>query len=313
MAVYTRLNLADAAVIARAHGIEGEISLEGVAAGSVNTNYWLRAEGRAWFLRIYEEQDAAGAAWEWRLLERLRALGVPVPVRKPGESISVADKPLALFEPVGGTQSCQAAVSVARARNVGALLSRVHAGTRAYPEPRPSRFHMDAIKRRLASIDVTTHAELVPLLARVATTIDEARPALEVEVPSSIIHGDLFRDNVHFEGEEIVAVLDWESASSGPSLFDLAVAMLAWCYGDTLDRSHTRAMAAGYGPLSARERELFRDFLRIAACRFIVTRVTDYELRPKEIGVYKDYRRFVARLDAVEAADPDDLLGAVTA
>jgi homoserine kinase type II len=309
MAVYTRLTPADRVAIARAHGIDGEIALEGVAAGSVNTNYWLRSGPRAWFLRVYEEQDAAGAAWEWRLLERLRALGVPVPERTPGEAITIAEKPVALFEPVGGSQSCQAAVSPARARSVGALLSQVHAGTRAYPEPRPSRFGMDAIKRRLSSIDVAAHPELVPLLARVATTIDEARPALEGDAPSSIIHGDLFRDNVHFAGDEIVAVLDWESASSGPSLFDLAVAMLAWCFGDSLDPSLSRAMAAGYGPLSPAERELFRDFLRLAACRFIVTRVTDYELRPKELGVYKDYRRFVARLDAVEAADAAELLG----
>jgi Ser/Thr protein kinase RdoA (MazF antagonist) len=33
-------------------------------------------------------------------------------------------------------------------------------------------------------------------------------------VPAGVIHGDLFRDNVRFDGDSIVCALDWESARS---------------------------------------------------------------------------------------------------
>jgi homoserine kinase type II len=307
MAVYTRLSAGHGRALAEAHRIAGEPELEGIAAGSVNTNYWLRAGGRSWFVRVYEEQDRAGAEWEWRLLDRLHALGLPVAVRCPGEPIAIEGKPAALFEPLGGTASCQAGVTVDRARAVGRVLARVHRGTRTYPEPRASRFGVGEVLARIPGIDTGARPELEPLLARITAMMRAAGPAMEAEVPRSIVHGDLFRDNVHFEGDEIVGVLDWESASTGPSAFDVAVAMLAWCFGDTLDRGLCRALAAGYGPLTTAERSLFRDYLRIAAGRFVITRLTDYELRAgKSIGVYKDYRRFVDRLDAVEAMDAGD-------
>ena len=38
----------------------------------------------------------------------------------------------------------------------------------------------------------------------------------------------------------------------------------------------------------------------MAALRFAVTRITDYELRPRGVVAFKDYRRFLRRLDAVE-------------
>ncbi|MEJ7733258.1 MAG: hypothetical protein WKG00_29200 [Polyangiaceae bacterium] len=41
--------------------------------------------------------------------------------------------------------------------------------------------------------------------------------------------------------------------------------------------------------------------IRFAALRFAITRITDFELR-RGAGVHKDYRRFVARLAALDAA-----------
>ena len=43
----------------------------------------------------------------------------------------------------------------------------------------------------------------------------------------------------------IVALLDWESASHGTLVYDLAVTLLAWCCGDRLDWQLARAMGAG--------------------------------------------------------------------
>jgi homoserine kinase type II len=46
----------------------------------------------------------------------------------------------------------------------------------------------------------------------------------------------------------------------------------------------------------------------MVALRFTVTRITDYELRPRGSVVYKDYRRFLARLLAIEALGEGGLL-----
>ena len=135
--------------------------------------------------------------------------------------------------------------------------------------------------------------------------VDEVEPIVAASPADSVIHGDVFRDNVlwHDDGR-LSAIVDFESASRGNTGFDLMVTMLAWCFGDHLDQALARALVRGY----ARERVVERAFLlgcyqqaRAAALRFAVTRITDYELRPRGVVVFKDYRRFMARLRAIEA------------
>src|SRR5262249_4164273 len=108
----------------------------------------------------------------------------------------------------------------------------------------------------------------------------------------------------------------WESASDGALGYDLMVAVLAWCTGDALDVGLARALVTAYAtvrPLEPGEPRLLHLFARAAAVRFATTRITDYFLRAGGVGdrVLKDYRRFVARLDAIEAMSPPELAQAL--
>ena len=82
VAVYTPLPLRDADRLTRAHGLGQARAVEGVLAGSVNSNFFVEADRRV-FARIYEEQERDGVAYEWALLSHLEAAGVPVPRRDP--------------------------------------------------------------------------------------------------------------------------------------------------------------------------------------------------------------------------------------
>jgi len=125
----------------------------------------------------------------------------------------------------------------------------------------------------------------------------------------------MFRDNVLWhEAGDLSAVLDFESASEGSKVFDLMVTMLAWCFGSTLDLELVAGLVAGYrqhAPLDAEDLSDCYDAARTAAVRFAVTRITDYELRPGSVVVYKDYRRFMARLRVIESLGPDGLAAAL--
>jgi homoserine kinase type II len=126
-------------------------------------------------------------------------------------------------------------------------------------------------------------------------------------VPEGLIHGDLFRDNVLWAGEhggEIAALLDFESASRGRFVFDLMVTVLAWGFGDGLDRPIVRGICDGYRSvreLAEEERAALLAEGCVAALRFTITRITDYAMKGG-IGprVIKDWRRFAMRLRTLE-------------
>ncbi|HEY2903743.1 MAG TPA: phosphotransferase, partial [Polyangia bacterium] len=133
------------------------------------------------------------------------------------------------------------------------------------------------------------------------------------ELPSGLIHGDLFIDNVMYEDTTLSALIDFEQAAWGRYIYDLAVTTLAFAYGrDDFRPEMVAALFAGYVAVRAptvAERAAFGAELRFAACRFAVTRITDVHLRRTEgAAPGKDYRRYLARLGSVKArlaaADP---------
>lgn len=317
MAVFTNLCVEDATLALESHGLSACEAIVPIAAGSVNSNFFVEGAFGRRFFRIYEEQESCGVAYEWALLDHLTTARLPVPerVRGPGVrpgALRVAGKCIALFELVGGVESCQKGVSVARARAIGAFLGRFHAACADYGWRRQGRFTRKDVATRLAGAAEAGRPELEAPIARLQEVLAEVEESWPEDLPQGVVHGDLFRDNVRWEGDEVVAAIDWESASDGDLLYDVVVAWLAWCYGDTFDRELGRALFAGYSevrPLEATEKAGLRTIALAAAARFTTTRITDFHLRSGGVGdrVLKDYGRFLARLEWVASRSATEL------
>lgn len=307
MAILTLPTEQELASFVEAYSLGALGSARGIEAGTVNTSYALDLEAGRYFLRIYEEQDAAGAGREARVLAHLAARGVPTPapvVAKDGTTMrTVAGKPAALFPWIDGDILCQRAVTPAAAEAVGAALARIHLAGHAQGAPLDAgRFGpLDLVKRceRVAlSRDPEARALTDSLRAAVARIAGSRRR----DVPTGLIHGDLFRDNVLWEvGTEscrIAALLDFESAHDGPFAYDLAVTILSWSFGSKLDTDVASAIVRGYRSvreLEVGDRDVLYDETIFAALRFTITRITDEAIR-----VGKRWQRFVERREAIE-------------
>lgn len=314
MAILTPLDLEGARVVGADFALE-VTSVEGLLAGSVNSNFALSTTSGRFFLRVVEEQGFDGAAREARLLALLSSRGVPTPepLRRAdgaGFTSSHAGKPAVVFPFVEGRSLAQQHVTRAAMRVVGAALAAVHAvGASLSPTELadvagPSRFDVRAMIDRLDGLPRDLPDAIAPEIraaeARLRAFFSSA-DARASTGESGLIHGDLFRDNVLFDGPKLVALLDFESASQGSIAFDVMVTALAWCFGDDLDEALVRAFFDGYATVrpAPAPTDLFAAG-RLACARFATTRITDFELRPRGMGVYKDFRRFLRRLDAVE-------------
>ncbi len=309
MALLTPMTLAEAQAIGACFGLN-VTALKAIPQGSVNSNFAVEmAGGERRFLRVCEESDKAAVVAQNRLLAHLVGQGVPTPaplVRVDGDGTvaSHCGKPAVMFPFRVGEWVCQKRVDAARVEKVGRALARIHRAGVGYHGAPKSRFGRESIAQRLEQIEGAAPDEgLREAMRLVHIQLDELDKRLrDPEVPT-VIHGDVFRDNVLWQGDTLSAVLDFESASMGHPSFDLMVTLLAWCFTDRLEQSLARALVAGYQAerkLRSSEAAHCYDRAREAAVRFIVTRITDYQLRARDVVLFKDYRRFVARLEALE-------------
>jgi homoserine kinase type II len=316
VALLTPLPLDEARALARGYGVS-LASIDALELGSVNSNFRATtADGTTLFARLYEESGVAGAQAELELLRALDAGGVPVAGPLPVVSGALpvhAGKPFALFPWLEGEVLCLGRVTTEHCRSVGAALAKVHLSSSFLPRLGPGRFGPGDLLVRLERVKASGRSELFEDAGRVAESLERYRAARDPGLPSGVVHGDLFRDNVLWRNGELLALLDFESAFHGPFVYDVLVTIAAWCYRDAFELELARALAAGYQsvrPFDERERRALRVEGALGMLRFATTRLTDFSLRaPPGERPARDYRRFLARLSAIESGALDRVFG----
>lgn len=315
MAILTRPTDRELAALVASYPLGSLRSSRGIEAGTVNTSYVLELEAGRFFLRIYEEQDAVGAAREAKVLAHLAASGVstPPPVAlASGETLQlIAGKPAALFPWIDGEILCQQRVTAEAGEVVGAALARIHLAGHAPDAPLDGgRFGPRELLARCERVRLSSDADARAMAGPLRAAVEAAGARRRTDVPSGLVHGDLFRDNVLWDGRadacRIAALLDFESAHDGPFAYDLAVTILSWSFGAQLDPAIARAIVRGYRSvreLDASERAALYEEAIFAALRFTITRITDDAIR-----VGKRWQRFVERREAIERLGPRGLL-----
>jgi homoserine kinase type II len=149
----------------------------------------------------------------------------------------------------------------------------------------------------LASLDPALPAQVAALLPEVARQWPE-------HLPRSIIHADLFPDNVLLLGSRVSGLIDFYFACTDLTAYDLAVTHAAWCFADegrTFRPNIAAALVAGYEsvrPLTGDERAALPILAQGAALRFVATRSFDWLNTPADALVArKDPMDFARRLE----------------
>ena len=97
-------------------------------------------------------------------------------------------------------------------------------------------------------------------------------------VSKSLIHADLFKDNVLFDKQQLSGLLDFHHASIGYCMYDLAVIAIDWCRAQDggLNLCLLYELLKIYNakkPITSDELWLFRDFIVFAALNFWLSRL----------------------------------------
>ena len=278
----------------------------GIAAGMQNSNYFVSVGGTRRVLTIFESLAPRELDFYLALQDHLAMRGFPCPRPLPdGDGRfwrRLAGKPAALFTCLPG--ECIETPTVEHCRTLGDMLAHLHLAGAGFPSPLPNpcgQAWCQATGRTLAPL--LTADERGRLLAE----LDFQAAVDRSNLPRGIVHGDLFRDNVLWQGERISGVLDFYFAGEDSLLLDLAVVANDWAD----DTEGLQALLAGYGavrPLQAAEYEAWPAMRRAAALRFWLLRLdARHHPRPGAVVTVKNPDHFgglLQRLVLAQDATP---------
>ncbi|MGX7896718.1 homoserine kinase [Tsuneonella sp. HG222] len=314
MAVYTHLSADEFSGLVAEFDVGSLVSAKGIAEGVSNSNWLIETTTGRYILTMYERRiDTKDLPFFLGLLDHLSAKGCPVPRTihdRAGAAWRELDgKAVALIEFLPGVSIERPTAQQARA--VGAALAGVHAAAQDFAGQRPNAMGFDAWQAMLSDCPP---ADLASISAELPALVDAELAFLATnwpaDLPRSVIHADLFPDNVLMLGSRVSGLIDFYFACTDTTAYDLAVTHAAWCFeADGAFRPEvSAALLAGYEeprPLSAAEREALPVLARGAAMRFLASRAYDWLHTPADALVTrKDPLDFARRLQFYAQAGP---------
>jgi homoserine kinase type II len=311
MAVYTRLGAEEMSRIIAAFDVGTLVSAKGIAEGVSNSNWLIETQcfdaSQRFILTMYESRVEVGdLPFFLDLLDHLAARGCPVPRTihdRDGATYRLHDgKAVALIEFLPGVSVSEPTADQARA--VGAALAQVHLAGRDFAGQRANGMGREAWAELLDGCGVdglaAIDAGLGELVARELPLTSAQWPD---HLPRSVIHADLFPDNVLMLGERVTGLIDFYFACVDVTAYDVAVTHAAWCFsadGRNFLPELSSALLDGYQalrPLSDEERSALPTLGRAASLRFLATRAYDWINTPADALVTpKDPMAFARRL-----------------
>ncbi len=286
MSVYTELTQADISAILTDYHLGALVGFEGIAAGIENSNFFVEttsgAQTRRYVLTVFERLNAKELPYFMHLMKHLAANGLSCP-----DVMQRRDGAL-LFE-VQGKQGCIVSclpgktldeLNEPRLFASGQALAQLHLAGADFDRRRSNPTGTDWLAEHVRAVmQQTAERYGQDAAALLSDELDFQSSCVWDSLPSGVIHGDLFVDNILFEGNQVSGMIDFYYAHDAALVMDIAIAINAQAVllSDE-DQTRARVFLDGYTslrPLTADEHQALPLLLRLAALRFWVSRLYD--------------------------------------
>jgi len=286
MAVYTKLNKRDIEEILSNYSIGKLKSFKGIQEGIENTNYYLLVEEKKYILTIYEKRvNPEDLPFFSELMSGLnnKKYKCPVPIIN-NKNTTISDykgKKLMIVSFLEG--KAKQVLTPNDCKQVGIEVARMHEITKDFRIKRNNNLSItswrnlfNSIKNQCAKIN----KDLPNLIEANLIDVEKNWPR---NLPSGIIHADLFSDNIFFKNKKFSGIIDFYFSCNDFYSFEIAICFNALCFDgqkSNLSFNVTKAknFIDGYSKirkLLEEEKKSIKVLSQGAALRFLLTRVFD--------------------------------------
>jgi len=289
MAVYTPVTDEDLSAFLGAYDIGELTSFSGIAEGVENSNFLVRTTHDTYILTLYEKRvNPHELPFFINLMGHLADRGLncprPVPTRDGGTLTELNGRPAAIVTFLDGVWRRR--IQPVCCRALGEATAELHLAGRDFPMMRENDLSVSGWRPLLEGCGMRSDAIYHGLYNSLNTELSMLEESWPDDLPTGVIHADLFPDNVFFLGDKVSGIIDFYFACTDALVYDLAICLNAWCFENDGSFNITKAMnlLAGYQTrreLTAAERQAIPVLARGAALRFLLTRLYDWLHHPE--------------------------------
>ncbi|CAN5239154.1 homoserine kinase [soil metagenome] len=302
MAVYTEVSDSELEAFLSDYDIGDPVSFKGIAEGVENTNYVLTTERGQYMVTLYEKRvDPRDLPFFLGLMDHLAERGIncprPIHARDGNALRTLVGKPAAVTSFLQGMWPRR--MTVKHCGPVGEALAGFHLAGRDFAIERPNALSVAGWRPLFEG----SRRHIDPGLDReLAAELDFCEASWPKELPSGVIHADMFNDNVFFLHERLSGIIDFYFACNDFLAYDVAICLNAWCFepDNAFNATKARALLQAYDrvrPLGEDEHQALPILARGSALRFMLTRLYDWVHTPPDALVKrKDPNEYLAKL-----------------
>ncbi len=307
MAVYTKINKKDLLIINKKFVDKKFISFKGIKQGIENTNYLLKSKNKKFILTIFEKRVLKKELpFFMKLMDQLSnsKVNCPRPLKnnKGDYLFRLKNKSACIVTFLNGKD--KKTLNPKNCYDIGKMIAEMHSSTKKIKLYRKNSMGIKNLNPLLNSIKFKSK-KFTNIEKFLKINFLEIKNKWPKKLPSGIIHGDLFIDNIFFKKNKISGIIDFYFAANDYFMYEIAICINALCFDKKnplfqLNKQKVKNLIKGYESvrkISLKEKKSLNILCRAAAMRYFLTRLYDYTNTPKTALIkIKDPREYYQKL-----------------
>ncbi len=312
MAVYTEVPDDELTQFIESYGLGELLSYKGIAEGVENTNYIVHTSNGPYFLTLYEKRvNEEELPFFLDLMEYMskEGLSCPTPVRDKNQQMlrRLSGRPAAFITFLQGMHVKRP--QPMHCQELGAALADFHLKGQGFSGRRDNSLSVEDWRPLFNKVGEQADSIQPGLSELITEELNFLEQNWRENLPSGIIHADLFPDNVFFLQSKVSGLIDFYFSCYDMLAYDIAICLNAWCFeiDGSFNVTKANALLTGYNDvrtIEPSEVAALPVLARGAAMRFLLTRVYDWINTPQDALVSpKDPTEYLRKLSFHQHVD----------
>ena len=305
MAIYTKVDTHEAKFILKNYNLGELKKIQGIKKGIENTNYLLITTTGKFILTLFEKRvQAKELPFFMNLMLSLndRKILCPKPIKNKNKKtlFQIKNRQAAICSFVYGKEKTSHTLS--ECRSIGKNIAKLHMVGEKIKLHRANNLSIKSWIALNQSIKTKANKKIPNIYSFINTLLLDLQKKWPSQLPTGIIHGDLFPDNIFFNKKKFAGFIDFYFSCSDFLIYDIAICINAMCFDKKIkfNKLKANALLKGYSSLrkiSKKEFTALPQLLLGASIRFFLTRLHDSINRQKGAVVkVKNPNEFLKRI-----------------